>query len=212
MSTSWTADRSSYRYVDVTPQHTHAYLWPPVFDVIERSAVDGRKPRVFDLGCGNGSFAAALAGRGFDVTGVDPSEDGIRCANEAFPDLDLHVGSTQDDLRGQYGQFGVVVSLEVIEHVYAPRVFAQCVFDLLDPGGVAVISTPYHGYVKNLTLALTGKLDAHFTALWDHGHIKFFSMKTLRTLLAEAGFRHVSFLRVGRVPPLAKSMIAVARK
>lgn len=77
---------------------------------------------------------------------------------------------------------------------------------------MAILSTPYHGYWKNLTLAIFGKMDAHFTALWDHGHIKFWSMRTLTILLEEAGFRDIQFERVGRIPPLAKAMIAVARK
>jgi 2-polyprenyl-6-hydroxyphenyl methylase/3-demethylubiquinone-9 3-methyltransferase len=55
-------------------------------------------------------------------------------------------------------------------------------------------------------------MDRHFTALWDHGHIKFWSMDTLGELLREAGFVDIRFERVGRVPALAKSMIAVARK
>jgi 2-polyprenyl-6-hydroxyphenyl methylase/3-demethylubiquinone-9 3-methyltransferase len=105
-----------------------------------------------------------------------------------------------------------VLSLEVVEHVYAPRDYARTVFDLLEPGGVAIISTPYHGYWKNLALAVTGRMDAHFTALWDHGHIKFWSITTLSELLREAGFVDVRFERVGRVPALAKSMIAVARR
>lgn len=45
-----------------------------------------------------------------------------------------------------------------------------------------------------------------------HGHIKFWSFLTLGTLLREAGFTDIRFLRVGRIPPLAKSMIAVARR
>lgn len=55
-------------------------------------------------------------------------------------------------------------------------------------------------------------MDAHLTALWDHGHIKFWSMRTLAILLEEAGFCDIRFERVGRIPALAKSMIAVARK
>jgi 2-polyprenyl-6-hydroxyphenyl methylase/3-demethylubiquinone-9 3-methyltransferase len=55
-------------------------------------------------------------------------------------------------------------------------------------------------------------MDMHFTALWEDGHIKFWSIETLSTLLREAGFRDIRFLRVGRIPPLAKSMIAIARK
>jgi len=106
----------------------------------------------------------------------------------------------------------VVLSLEVVEHVYDPRRYAATVFSLLEPGGTAIISTPYHGYCKNLAMALSGKMDAHFTALWDHRHIKFWSIKTLSALLCEAGFVDLRFQRVGRVPVLAKSMIAVARR
>jgi 2-polyprenyl-6-hydroxyphenyl methylase/3-demethylubiquinone-9 3-methyltransferase len=60
-------------------------------------------------------------------------------------------------------------------------------------------------------MALAGKMDSHFTALWDYGHIKFWSMKTLRQLLEDAGFVDIRFVRVGRIPVLAKSMIAIAR-
>jgi 2-polyprenyl-3-methyl-5-hydroxy-6-metoxy-1,4-benzoquinol methylase len=168
--------------------------------------------RVFELGCGNGSVAQALAQRGWDVSGVDPSSEGIARANAQWPALKLSEGSAYDDLAVRFGRFPVVTSLEVVEHVYAPRRYAAILFDLLEPGGTALVSTPYHGYWKNLAMAVTGKMDAHFTALWDHGHIKFWSVKTLGELLAEAGFQDIRFLRVGRVPALAKSMIAVARK
>lgn len=100
----------------------------------------------------------------------------------------------------------------MVEHVYAPRDYAKTLFDLVEPGGMALVSTPYHGYWKNLALALGGKMDSHFTALWDHGHIKFWSVHTLGELLRDAGFEEPRFLRVGRMPPLAKSMIAIARK
>jgi 2-polyprenyl-6-hydroxyphenyl methylase/3-demethylubiquinone-9 3-methyltransferase len=83
---------------------------------------------------------------------------------------------------------------------------------LLEPGGVAIISTPYHGYLKNLAIALMGEMDRHYTALWDHGHIKFWSTRTLGQLLTEVGFKKIEFIRVGRIPALAKSMIAIAPK
>ena len=55
-------------------------------------------------------------------------------------------------------------------------------------------------------------MDAHFAALWDHGHIKFWSPASLGRLLREAGFAAPEVVRVGRVPPLAKSMIVAATK
>ena len=120
------------------------------------------------------------------MTGIDPSEEGIAIVREAFPELDLHRGSAYDDLAARFGQFPAVVSLEVVEHVYYPRKYASCVYDLLEENGIAIISTPYHGYWKNLALALTGKMDDHFGPLWTHGHIKFWSRDTLSQLLREA--------------------------
>jgi 2-polyprenyl-3-methyl-5-hydroxy-6-metoxy-1,4-benzoquinol methylase len=110
-------------------------------------------------------------------------------------------------MAAQFGRFPIALCLEVIEHVYAPRDLARALFDVLLPGGTAFISTPYHGYLKNLALAVTGRMDAHFTALWDHGHIKFWSPRTLGQLLAEAGFGDLRCSRLGRIPPLAKSML-----
>lgn len=43
-------------------------------------------------------------------------------------------------------------------------------------------------------------------------HIKFWSMKTLGEMLERAGFDILEWRRVGRLPPLAKSMIVVARR
>jgi 2-polyprenyl-6-hydroxyphenyl methylase/3-demethylubiquinone-9 3-methyltransferase len=61
-------------------------------------------------------------------------------------------------------------------------------------------------------LAISGKMDSHFTALWDGGHVKFFSIRTLSELLKEAGNPDVQFLRLGRIPVLAKSMVAIIQK
>jgi len=205
-------DISGYTYSGAAASHTVGYLLGPVMKVLDQRTRSGAEKRIFEVGCGNGAVACMLAKSGYKVVGVDPSVQGIEHAKANYPGLDLRLGSTDEELAKQYGTFPFVLSLEVIEHVFLPKVFARRVYELLTPGGLAIISTPYHGYVKNLALALSGKMDAHFTALWDYGHIKFFSRKTLGCLLAEAGFRNIRFLRVGRIPMLAKSMIALAEK
>jgi 2-polyprenyl-3-methyl-5-hydroxy-6-metoxy-1,4-benzoquinol methylase len=188
----------------------HGLLLP----VVERRLLESlhSKPPIFDLGCGNGSAAGWFAGRDWNVVGVDPSSSGIEHAKRDFPSCRLHVGSAYDDLRSRFGEFSGVYSLEVIEHVYAPREMMRTVWNLLSAGGVFVLSTPYHGYWKNLALAVAGKMDFHFTALWDHGHIKFWSVDTLNQLLSEQGFTVVSVDRLGRIPCLAKTMVMTARK
>lgn len=205
-------DFTDYAYAGPGGNGSHAYLLPRVLRMLDSLglAADGR--RLFDLGCGNGAAAAALSAHGWQVVGVDPSTEGIRCARQAYPHLRLEEGSCYDDLAGRFGRFPVVTSLEVVEHVYDPRRLVACIRDLLEPDGWAIMSTPYHGYWKNLALALAGKLDAHFTALWDNGHIKFWSRRTLGQLLDEAGLDAVRFAHAGRVAPFAKSMIVLARR
>lgn len=202
---------TGYQYSNADCGHAHAYLLPRINQLLNELKID-KGSRVFDLGCGNGSVATWLDQKGFEVTGVDPSEEGVQQANRSYSNLDIHVGSAYDDLKSRYGQYPLVISLEVVEHVYSPRRYASTLFNLVENGGTAIISTPYHGYLKNLMLALLGKMDVHFTALWKHGHIKFWSRDTLAILLEEQGFTDITFHRVGRVAPLAKSMIAVAHK
>jgi 2-polyprenyl-6-hydroxyphenyl methylase/3-demethylubiquinone-9 3-methyltransferase len=125
----------------------------------------------------------------------------------------VEVASLYEDLQEKYGDnWDVVVSTEVIEHLFDPRKFMSNIYNILREEGWLIITTPYHGYLKNLSLAITGKLDNHYTALWDGGHIKFWSKRTLTQLLSEAGFDEITFYGAGRLPWFWKSMVMCARK
>ena len=133
-------------------------------------------------------------------------------AKRHYPHLDLRIGSSYDDLKRQFGTFSYVMSLEVIPYVHEPRSFSRTICELLADDGYAMVSAPYHGYFKNLAIAVVGGFDDHFNPLSDDGYVKLWSVQTLRTLLEETGLRSIEFVRVGRFPALAKSMIAVAKK
>lgn len=169
---------------------------------------------MLDLGCGNGSLCQQLSLWGYSVVGVDPSLSAIIKARQRLPGIEfLQASARPADLEDlSPSSFDVIVSAEVVEHCYAPRDWAAAAFMLLRPGGLFICSTPYHGYLKNLALALSGSLDAHFTALWDGGHIKFWSRRTLSQLLIEAGFVDLHFRGAGRLPWFWKSMLIAARK
>lgn len=98
---------------------TNGSCLPHVLAVLDKQVADAPS-RVFDLGCGNGSVAAALSQHKWSVSGVDTSSDGIQQARIACPRADLRLGSAYDDLVGQFGVFPAVISLDVVEHVYYP--------------------------------------------------------------------------------------------
>jgi 2-polyprenyl-3-methyl-5-hydroxy-6-metoxy-1,4-benzoquinol methylase len=169
---------------------------------------------ICDLGCGNGYLAGRLSELGYQVTGVDASTSGIEIATKQHPKVKFVCSLLDECLPAVIRDrgFDLVVSSDVIEHLYRPSDLLETATTLLKPRGYLVIGTPYHGYVKNLALGLTGRMDAHFTALWDGGHIKFFSVKTLSELLALHGFNDLRFSFYGRAPLLWKNMICYAVK
>jgi len=188
--------------------NAHGYLYPTLCSMLD----EHKGKRILDLGCGNGVIACRLLADGFDVYGIDASVSGVNIANEKYPDRffvqDISSEHLPKNLSGFH--FDVVISTEVIEHIYAPRSYMKLIKNILPIGGIVIISTPYHGFLKNVVMALTNKLDGHFTVLWDGGHIKFWSVRTLTMLLNEFGFEVTQFTGSGRIPFLWKSMFIMA--
>lgn len=113
---------SEYSYAHAEHPHAHGFLLPVLAEAL-RTAPAPR--RIFEVGCGNGATANWLRKRGYDVIGIDASESGIAQASDAYPDCNLRVGSAYDPLAAQYGTFDTVISLEVVEHLYSPRAYAE---------------------------------------------------------------------------------------
>jgi len=200
---------SEFHYASAEAAHTERYLWRHVIDL----CAELRARRVIDIGSGNGALCRELARRGYEVVGCEPSADGVRLAQSSAPELMFHqIGVDDDPTAIGNENFDVAIATEVVEHLLRPRNLPSFAKRLLHPGGHLIISTPYHGYVKNLVLALTNKWDAHLSPFWEGGHIKFWSRRTLSQLLNESGFDVVRFIGAGRLPLLWKSMIIVAQK
>ena len=202
-----------FGWQDVGPTCAHAYLAPAVLRLV-RALCPEPSARILDLGCGNGYVASLLARLGYRVIGVDVSEDGIALARRAYPEVEFYVCSVYEDRLAEIvkGEVDCVLALEVIEHLFWPaRLFEQS-YLLLREGGWLIISTPYHGYLKNLVISLLGGWDRHFEVEREGGHIKFFSKRTLGRMAEAVGFRNLRFQGAGRLPWLWKSMILVAQK
>jgi 2-polyprenyl-3-methyl-5-hydroxy-6-metoxy-1,4-benzoquinol methylase len=202
---------AAYGWTGPRAPHSCGYLIPKVMRVLR----DLQVHRVLDIGAGNGKLCAEMSRCGHEVVGLEPDAHGVVLAQAAAPDArfeQLGVEADPEILRRRYGLFDAVVSTEVVEHLHAPHRLPALAANLLPPGGWLVVTTPYHGYLKNLALSVFGKWDHHHTALWYGGHVKFWSRRTLSLLLQDNGFEVVAFHGVGRLPYLWKSMVLVARR
>lgn len=195
----------------ISQNESLSLLYPAILKALEENGVK-QGARVLDLGCGRGAVSRALSAAGYQVTGVDIDNEAVAEARRCYPQLDLRQGSGEDDLKEQMGSFDAVVSIEVIEHVSDPVTFVKNIHSVLNPGGLCIMTAPYHGYVKNLIISLRGGWDCHLDPFWKAGHIKFWSERTFRKLIVESCFDIIVFRRLGRIPMLAKSMMVQAVK
>src|SRR5687768_6494931 len=144
-------EHSCFGYHDKEASCAHEYLLPTLLKTIQEIS-RGRSLKVLDIGCGNGYVASRVAAQGNSVVGIDVSPDGIQIARNSFPDVSYSVGSIYDNALVDKvgGQVDCVVSLEVVEHLFYPKKLFEQSYKILINGGSLVVSTPYHGYLKNL--------------------------------------------------------------
>lgn len=195
----WQSDRA---------EESHAYLVPAVRTLLKKYRVGS----LLDIGTGNGATLAEWMRDGIRVAAIEPDKQGFLFAkkHERAEVRNLGVG---DAVPADWkNNFDAAVSLEVIEHLYDPSQLVTWAGAAIKQEGIVLISTPYHGYLKNLALALAGKWDFHHHPLRNGGHIKFWSRKTMRELFEQHGFREVEFAGAGRLPYLWKSMIMIFKK
>lgn len=113
----------------------------------------GKITEVLDLGCGTGRITLTLAARGYDMVGVDRSEEMLaeaKCAAEKTPHgeevLWLEQDMTSFDLFGTVD--ATVCSLDCINHLTKKQDLASCfalVHNFLVPDGLFLfdVNTPY---------------------------------------------------------------------
>ena len=164
---------SSYGWGDGTANSSLAYLTEPVIRELQRFGAR----KILDLGCGNGAFSHYLQKQGFEVVGCDIDKQGISIASSSKESEAIfrNIGVYDQPESLEVKDFCAVVSTEVIEHLFFPAALPRFSRAVLKQGGYLIISTPYHGFIKNLLICLTGKWDSHHNPLWDGGHIKFWS-------------------------------------
>ncbi len=204
------AEYQDYGYEHDGEAHTFNYLKGPLLSMLDKNV----NKCILDVGCGNGHLVNYLLAMGYNVYGTDASEKGIAIARQTNP-LRFFIqdlSTNQLPVELQELRFDTVIATEVIEHLYNPAAFIKFCNETLLTKGELIISTPYHGYLKNLMLSLFNKWDWHANPAWLGGHIKLWSFKTLSKLLTNTGFTIIDFKGCGRIPYLWKSMLIKSKK
>jgi SAM-dependent methyltransferase len=144
--------------------------------------------RVLDLGCGEGAFTAALAEAGARPVGVEVAARAVERARAAHPGVEFEHVPIADPLPFADGAFDAVWISEVLEHVADTARFLSEARRVLAPAGTLLVTTPDVGRLSAL-------------ASWppdpQDDHLRFYTARSLRSLLEEFGFEDLRVSRAG---------------
>jgi 2-polyprenyl-3-methyl-5-hydroxy-6-metoxy-1,4-benzoquinol methylase len=173
---------AEYNYEDGMESCSHDYIFPKIFRIIKELKLKSDL-NILDAGCGKGELINVLHQLGFNnAWGFDASESAISLIRKSLPESSRffkHDAYESKLPEGILRSYDLVFSIEVVEHLYSPSAYLQNIYSWLKKDGYLIITTPYHGFFKNLLIAITNKFDWHCNTLREGGHIKFFSKNTL---------------------------------
>jgi 2-polyprenyl-3-methyl-5-hydroxy-6-metoxy-1,4-benzoquinol methylase len=135
---------------------------------------------LLDVGCGDGAFLAAMARRGWQVSGIDFDPVAVEAARNVHG-LDVHV-ATVESVVERGATFDVVTASHVIEHVPDPVQFLSHCRRLLRPGGRMVLKTP------NVDSFGSHRYGRAWRGLEPPRHLHIFTLEALEACARKAGF------------------------
>jgi SAM-dependent methyltransferase len=146
-----------------------------------------QRRRLLEVGCGAGFFLKAAERAGWEVEGIELSEEASRFAIERLQ-LSIRREPAESSSIAP-GSFEAAAMFDVIEHLFDPRAVLSAIARALAPGGTLVISTP------NIESASRYVLGIEWAVLSPLEHVYYFSEDSLRRLLEATGFSQVRFVR-----------------
>jgi 2-polyprenyl-6-hydroxyphenyl methylase/3-demethylubiquinone-9 3-methyltransferase len=142
--------------------------------------------RAADVGCGAGLLAEPLARLGAEVTGIDPAPETIEAARAHALGQGLAIDYRVGGVEALEGQYDLVTSLEVVEHVADTRAFVQGLASALAENGLLILSTPNRTALSRLMLITLGEGTGRIPK-GTHDWEKFLCPDELCALLRDAG-------------------------
>jgi SAM-dependent methyltransferase len=174
-------------------------------------SVLGAPGRMLEIGCGRGELMVGAAKKGWEVCGVEMTEEFARVAHAGGVNVEH---SSVEDSKLLNETYDVIVMAAVLEHLYDPIRILNRVHGALRPGGLVFIDVPNElsltMRVGNLYMRLRGHNWAvNLSPTFSPFHVVGFSPESLKRVLDSTGFRvhHFEVPRWNNSLPEAKNLM-----
>lgn len=144
---------------------------------------------MLEVGCAKGLFLDEVQKRGGTINGIEPDEANALIARQTG--APVTIGFFPDDVD-RSKKYDVIVFNDVFEHLPTPRRMAECLPDLLNPGGLVIINLPNSdGFIYRLSKLIDRVgVSGPFERLWQKGlqspHVSYFNPSNLKRLVEQS--------------------------
>ncbi|HZO41752.1 MAG TPA: class I SAM-dependent methyltransferase [Methylomirabilota bacterium] len=153
--------------------------------VILRWLGEGRGRKLLDVGAADGLLSRRLTELGWRVTAIE-GDPALAQAGARYCERMITLNLDREIPVGE-GPFDVIVYGDVLEHLVDPLRILVELDRSLAPGGFVVISVPNIAHLWIRLLLLFGRFDYLDRGILDHSHLRFFTERSVRAMLADAG-------------------------
>lgn len=169
---------------------------------IDRIQLDMIPPNshVLEIGCATGYMGEYLVQeKGCRFLGIETEKKAAMRASERG--LDILCGTIEDSAIcrqidkhiNEHGPFQIIFMSQVIEHIARPELTLNCLKQWMHPDCSLVISTCSIAHWKCRFRLLRGIWQYEDYGVFDHTHLRFFTIKSFRELLEQCRFKIVDF-------------------
>jgi len=149
---------------------------------------------ILDVGCGEGLLGEQLLQRGAQtVVGVELHPAAASRARHRLTAV-IQGNIETDPLPWAPGTFDAVICADILEHLVDPWTTLRKLAAYLTPDGMLIASIPNARYLA----LIAGLVDGHWTyqseGLLDFGHLRFFTLSEITSLVDQAGLRLTKLL------------------
>lgn len=167
------------------------FTYRHILAFIDKYAVG--KKNIIDIGCGVGTLCFYVANKEIEVLGVDISSRAIKACKESSRILGLNkfakfeiVNFPEESVSGK---FDLVIFTEVIEHLRDDKLALEKIFNMLNKGGIVIITTPS----LNAPLYKLGYANSFDEKV---GHLRRYTIESLTKKCETCGFKVIETEKV----------------
>jgi len=153
----------------------------------------GKNKRVLEVGCATGYISKKLKENACTVVGVEIDLESVKFAKKYCDNVIVGNVELLDEIPYEQKFFDVILFGDVLEHTVDPLMVLKRLKRYLKDDGYIVVSVPnVANYMIRLKLLL-GKFEYQECGILDESHLRFFTFKTAKRLITDAGFHVTKF-------------------